>query len=244
MGLRLAGRTRSANSRGGGQRGGGRAWGGAKTVRAPRSTRHFTTTRAGSAGASSSRATSVARRRCTVRSSSSGRKYAGSPGATSMPKNGDMAPRAVPAFLPVLPNEKAKTCASRRGRFASKSWLIRFHLLCLPSRSPLSFYVLLDAFPIPTVRASLTYPPPRRSPPPASGSTGTIARSYIPGGGKERKSGQTSAWLGRAPATARTRARVSYRDGAERKHAPAPSRSRCGTQAGYNSSAALSRRTA
>jgi hypothetical protein len=191
-GLRRAGRRRSAKARG--RRGSateGRGGRHTKTVRAPRSTRHFTTTRAGSAGASSSRVTSVARLRCTVRSSSSGRKYAGSPGANSMPKNGDMAPRAeaVPSYYRSCQTLISHSCESRRRKnhvgVQRVGWLIvRFHLLRPLGRLYGSTYYWMLP-PIPTARASLTCPPPRRSPPPASGSTGTTGRSCIPESGKE-----------------------------------------------------------
>lgn len=215
----------------------------AKTVRAPRSTRHFTTTRAGSAGASSSRFTSVARRRCTVRSSSSGRKYAGSPGATSMPKNGDMAPRAEG-----VPSYRSSRKKRRQGEKTAPVLVERNVLVDKispsPSRSPLWFYLLLDASPHP-YGARVAHLPA------SAAVTASCVRLHLnhraklyPCDSEKKEIGSVERVAGKASATARTRARVSYRDEARPKHAPAQNRSRCDTRAGCSSSAALSRRTA
>jgi hypothetical protein len=76
-----------------------------------------------------------------------------------------------------------KKCAGASSK--EQCWLIRFHPCPLGRLYGSTYYWMLP--PIPTVRASLTCPLPRRSPPPASGSTGTIARSCIPVIRKRRK---------------------------------------------------------
>jgi hypothetical protein len=98
--------------------------------------------------------------------------------------------RGSAVVLPVVPNsDKSQMCESRRRKnmvgVQRVGWLIvRFHLLRPLGRLYGStYYWMLPS--IPTARASLTCPPPRRSPPPASGSTGTTGRSCIPESGKE-----------------------------------------------------------